>query len=85
VTLVSDCVNYVFSEEEALAYIKARLGRQISTDAYYKRKRLVDSGMYTKEWMCHYSKVRFLVKHKQILQVMDTVQQDTMRDYIIEE
>ena len=33
--LVADCVNYGFSEKEALTYIKTRLGREISADAYY--------------------------------------------------
>ena len=36
--LVSDCINYGFSESEALAYIKTRLGREISPQAYYNRK-----------------------------------------------
>jgi len=82
--LVADCVNYGFTEKEALSYIKARLGKEISTDAYYRRKRQVDSGQYANEWMSYYTRVGFLVKHKQILEVVEMVQQDTLRDYIIE-
>jgi hypothetical protein len=83
--LVADCVNYGFSEKEALSYIKARLGREISTHAYYIRKKLVDSGHYAKEWLSYYSRVGFLVKHKQVLEVVEMVQQDTIRDYLIEQ
>jgi len=82
--LVADCVNYGFTEQEALSYIKARLGRPISINAYYTRKRKVDSGNYAKEWLSYFSKVGFVVKHKQIIEVADMLQQDTLRDYIIE-
>ncbi len=62
--LVADCVNYRFNEKEALAYIRATLGREISSDVYYNRKKTVDSGEYAKEWLSYYSRVGFLVKHK---------------------
>ena len=82
--LVADCVNYRLSEKEALSYIKARLGREISPDVYYKRKKIVDSGEYAKEWLSYYRRVGFLVKHKQVIEVIERVKQDTIRDYLIE-
>jgi hypothetical protein len=83
--LVSDCVNFNLSEKEALVYIKARLGREISKDAYYERKKIVDSGDYAKEWLNYFTKVGFVVKHKQIIDVVEMVQQDTLKDYLIEQ
>lgn len=55
--LVANCINYNFSEKEALLYIKDRLGRVISSDAYYRRKKMVDSGDYAKEWLNYFSKI----------------------------
>ena len=82
--LVADCVNYGFSEKEALSYIKARFGgREISADAYYKRKKLIDSGNYAKEWINYFSKIGFVIKHKQIIEVIENIQQDTLNDYLI--
>jgi hypothetical protein len=46
--LVSDRIHYGFSESEALACIRARLGREISPQAYYNRKKQVDSDKYAK-------------------------------------
>ena len=68
---MADCVNYRFSEKEALSYIKARLGREISPDVYYKRKKIVDSGEYAKEWLSYYRSADFLVKHKQVIEVIE--------------
>jgi hypothetical protein len=82
--LVSDCVNYGLSENEALIYIKTRLGREISADAYYRRKKLVDSGAHANEWINYFSKVGFVVKHKQVIEVIEGLQQDTLKDYLIE-
>ena len=82
--LVADCVNYGFSEKEALEYIKARLGREISTNAYYKRKRQVDSGEHAREYLSYFTRVGFVVKHMQIFEVVEMIQKDTIRDYLIE-
>jgi len=82
--LVADCVNYGLTEAEALAYIKVRLGRPIGADAYYKRKRQIDSGKYANEWVSWYTKVGFLIRHKQSLEKMDKLEQQTWKDYLIE-
>lgn len=82
--LVSDCVNYGFSEKEALSYIKTRLGgKEISAETYYRRKKNIDSGNYANEWLNYFTKVGFVVKHKQIIDVVEMVQKDTIRDYLI--
>jgi hypothetical protein len=82
--LVSDCINYGLSEKESLSYIKARLGREISTFAYYTRKRKIDSGEYAQTWINYFSRIGFVVKHKQIIEVIEQMQQDTLKDYLIE-
>jgi hypothetical protein len=83
--LVADCINYGFTEKEALSYIKARLGREISPDAYYRRKKHVDSGDYASEWLNYFTKIGFVVKHKQVIEVIEMVKKDTIRDYLIEQ
>jgi hypothetical protein len=82
-SLVADTVNYSLSEKESLAYIKARFGKEISSNAYYSRKRKVDSGSYATEWLNFFSKIGFVVNHKRIIDTVEMVQKDTIRDYLI--
>ena len=84
-SLVADCVNYGFSEKEALFYIKTRFGKEISAETYYRRKKIVDSGSYASEWISYYSRVGFAVEHKQIVDIIHMVHQDTIRDYLNEQ
>src|SRR5574339_309800 len=84
-SLVADCVNYGFTEKEALAYIHARLGRGISTHVYHVRKKLVDSGHCAKEWLNYFTHVGFVVKHKQIIEIIEMLQKDSIRDYLIQQ
>ena len=84
-SLVADCVNYGFTEKESLSYIKARLGgKEISAETYYRRKKNIDSGNYANEWLNYFSKIGFVVKHKQIIEVVEKMQQDTLKDYFVE-
>ena len=82
--LVSDCMNYGLSENEALSYIKTRLDREISADAYYRQKKNSRFWNYANEWINYFSRVGFVVKHKQIIEVVEGLQQDTLKDYFIE-
>ncbi|MGI9012483.1 MAG: hypothetical protein ACR2F1_15035 [Nitrososphaeraceae archaeon] len=84
IALVSDCINYGFTEKEALTYIKDRLGKEISKDAYYRRKKIVDSGRYAKEYLSYFTRIGFVVKHMQIIEVIEMIQKDTIRDYLAE-
>ena len=84
-TLVSDCVNYGLTEKQALSYIKARLGKEISPKTYYQRKKEVDTGKSANEWLSFFTKVGFVIKHKQIIEVIETIQKDTLQDYLIEQ
>jgi len=82
--LVSDCINYGFTEKESLTYIKDRLGKEISKDAYYRRKKIVDSGRYAKEYLSYFTRSGFVVKHMQIIEIVEMIQKDTIRDYLVE-
>lgn len=81
--LVADTVNYSLSEKESLEYIKARFGKEISSNAYYSRKRKVDSGSYANEWLNFFSKIGFVINHKRIIDTVEMVQKDTIKDYLI--
>lgn len=83
--LVSDCINYGLREKEALAYIKSRFGKEISARVYYRRKKNIDSGNYANEWVNYFSKVGFLIAHKNIISTIETLQQNTMQEYLIEQ
>ncbi len=84
--LVADCVNYDFTEKEALSYIKARLGgKEISAETYYRRKKQINCGNYAKEWLNYFSKIGFVVKHKQIIEVVEKMQPDSLKNYLIEQ
>jgi hypothetical protein len=83
-SLVADCVNFGLNEKESLTYIESRFGKQISPETYYRRKKSINSGNYAKEWINHFSKVGFLIKHKQIIEVIEGLQQDTLKEYLIE-
>ena len=82
-SLVADTVNYSLSEKESLAYIKARFGKEISSNAYYNRKRKVDSGYYAQTWLNYFSRIGFVVNHKKIIDTVEMIQKDTIRDYLI--
>jgi hypothetical protein len=82
--LIADTVNYGLSEKEALAYIKARLGgKEISVNVYYKRKKKVDSGEHSQQWFSYYTRVGFMISHKNIIDTIGMIQKDTIRDYLI--
>lgn len=82
--LVADCVYLELSERDALKYIEVRLGRKISKDAYYKRKKLVDTGEYARDWMNQFTKIGFIVSHQEQLSILQTLQKNTFRDYLDE-
>ena len=82
--LVADSVNYGFSEKEALSYIEIRLGREISAETYYRRKKKIDSGDHAKEWLNYFTKIGFVVKHQEIIKTIEMIQKDTIRDYLME-
>lgn len=84
IALMADCINYGFTEKEALSYIKSRIGKEISKDAHYRRKKIVDSSSYAYDYLSYFTSVGFVVKHMQIIEVVEMIQKDTIRDYLVE-
>lgn len=82
--LVSDCVNFGLSEKESLQYIEARFGKSIAARTYYLLKKKIDNGQYSKEWLSYFTKVGFLVTHKKIIDLMEMIQKDTLKEYLAE-
>lgn len=83
--LVSDCVNYGLSEKEAMIYIKQRFGKEISQRNYYKYKQIVENGEHANDWLNYFTKVGFLVEHKKIIDSIEMIYQDTIKDYLMEQ
>jgi hypothetical protein len=47
--------------------------------------RKVDSGNYANEWLNYFTKVGFVVKQKEIIDVVEMVQKKTIKNYLIEQ
>jgi len=47
-------------------------------------KKNIDSGIYVNEWINQFSRIGFVVKHKSIIEMLEDLQQDTLKDYLIE-
>ena len=84
VQLVADCDMYNLSEKEALEYIRQRLGKEISGRTYRRYSKNLNNDESIQKWVHQHIKVGFLTKHKKIIDVVDTIQKDTLRDYMIE-
>lgn len=82
-SLVSDCVNFGLDEKQSLLYIKTRFGKDMSPRTYYKYKKKIDSGQYAEQWLSYFAKVGFLINHKQYIETIETIQKDTMKDYLV--
>jgi hypothetical protein len=82
--LVVDCNIYSLNERESLEYIKQRLGRSISGRTYRRYKTNLNYDEMTQAWINQYTKVGFLTTYKEIFDVIDIVQKDTLRDYLAE-
>lgn len=82
IVLTSDVINYGLSDNEGLEYIAERFGRPISRSGLYNLKKIVNSGKHANAWLNHYTKVGFLIKHKQIIDNVEKIQQDSLKDYI---
>ena len=68
-----------YQKKNLFLILKARFGKEISSNAYYNRKRKVDSGFYANEWLNFFSRVGFVVNHKRII---DTVEEMLQKDTI---
>ena len=81
--LVKDCVLYRLTEQEALEYIKFRY-KAISLSAYKLRKGKVSSEQSTEIWMNHFTRVGFVTHHKEQIDIIQTIQNDSLKQLHIE-
>lgn len=70
--LITDCITYRLSEKESLAYIRSRLGGGIGIGAshYYRLKKQIESDSEVQNWLSHFSRVGFVLAHKQRMDEM---------------
>ena len=81
--LVKDCIMYRLTETEALEYIKFRF-KVISLAAYKSRKGKVTSEQSTQIWMNHFTRVGFVTHHKEQIEIIQTIQNDSLKQLHLE-
>jgi hypothetical protein len=82
--IVADCDMYSLNEKESLEYIKQRLRREFSGRTYRRYREVLNEDAMTQAWVNQHTKVSFLTIHKQIIETIDIIQKDTLRDYLTE-
>jgi hypothetical protein len=81
--LIKDCITYRLSEEEALQYIEIRF-HKISESSYKQRKANVLSDESTQVWLNYFTRIGFVQHHKQQMDVIQKIQDDSLRQLFIE-
>lgn len=84
-TLVTDCILFNFSEQEALVYIRARLGgKNISPAHYYRVKKWLNSGDSADMWLNQQGKVGFAVNYRDRVEEVLRLQHNVMHELAME-
>src|SRR6266498_2166208 len=81
--LVKDCITYGLQEKEALEYIGTRF-KPVSLSAYKHRKAKVLSEDGNKIWLNHFTRIGFVQHHKQQIDTIQRLQNDSLRQFFIE-
>ena len=81
--LIKDCLIYRLTESEALEYIKVRF-RKISLSSYKHRKAHVLSDESTNVWLNHFTRIGFVQHHKEQIEHIQRLEEDSMRQFFIE-
>jgi len=76
--LVTDCITYSLSEEQALEFIRIKFGKAISAPAYYERKKKLESDDQAPIWLSYQTRVGFVLAHKQHIEDIARIRNDTM-------
>jgi hypothetical protein len=82
-SLVIDSIIYRLSTAESLAYIKTRF-KTISEAAYKQRKARVLSDNSTNIWLNQFTRIGFVTHHKQQIEHIQRLQEDSLRQFFIE-
>jgi hypothetical protein len=81
--LVLDCITYRLSKEEALEYIKTRFKR-ISESSYKQRKAHALSNNSAQLWLNNFTRIGFVIAHKQQIESIEKLQEDSLKQFYIE-
>ena len=82
-SLVVDSIIYRLSTEESLSYIQTRF-KKISEASYEKRKAYVLSDESTQIWLNHFTRIGFVQHHKEQMEHIQRVEEDSMLQFFVE-
>jgi hypothetical protein len=82
-SLIADSVIYNLSVAEALEYIKTRF-KKISEPCYKHRKAKVLSEESTQIWLNHFTRIGFVKTHKEQIEYIQRLQDDSLRQLFVE-
>jgi hypothetical protein len=82
-SLVVDSIIYRLSTEESLSYIQTRF-KKISEASYKKRKAAVLSDESTQVWLNHFTRIGFVQHHKEQMEHIQRLEEDSMRQFFVE-
>ena len=81
--LVQDSIIYNLSVAESLEYIKTRF-RPISIASYKQRKARALSEDTTQVWLNYFTRIGFVKHHKEQIEYIQKLQDDSLRQFFIE-
>lgn len=84
-SLVTDCIIYRLSIQEALLYIRSRFGKDISTTTYTRRKSRLQSDKGTDAWLHNFTRIGFVKHHREIMDNIQLILNDSNRRLLIEQ
>ena len=82
-SLVVDSIIYRLSTEESLSYIQTRF-KKISEASYKKRKAAVLSDESTQVWLNYFTRIGFVQHHKEQMEHIQRVEEDSMLQFFVE-
>jgi mevalonate kinase len=82
-SLVLDSIIYRLTISESLEYIKTRF-KKVSERSYKHRKANVLSDESTQVWLNHFTRIGFVQHHKEQMEHIQRLEEDSMRQFFIE-
>jgi len=81
--LVKDCITYKLTEPEALEYIERRF-KKISISSYTFKKANVLNDKSTNIWLNNFTRIGFVLNHKQHIENIQKIQDDSLHQFFLE-
>jgi hypothetical protein len=82
--LVKDTITFRLTTDESLKYIAIRFGRAISIASYKLRKANLISEQSTNIWLDYFTRIGFIQLHKENIENIQKIQEDTLRQLMAE-